>query len=126
MTENLFSDEDESILTENDKNGISDVLNTIDCASSLDILQDDVLDDVINDSNDVMDISIHGNFSNHQNVNSKISGPDSLTSLMDPEGTESVLALAYKETREVSNQTSFPVKSLTEVATQVNLGSTKK
>ena len=101
----MFSDEDESILTENDKNGISDVLKTIDCVSSLDILQDHVLDDVINDSNDVMEISIHGNFSNHQNVNSKISGPDSLTSLLDP---EPVLALTY------------PVKSLTEVATQVN------
>ena len=107
----MFSDEDESILTENEKNGISDVLKTIDCPSSLDILQDDVLDDVIIDSNDVMDISIHGNF-----VNSKISGPDSLTSLVDP---EPVLALTYdKETKEV--QTSFPVK--TEVATQVNLG----
>ena len=107
----MFSDEDESILTENEKNGISDVLKTIpsknNCVSSLDILQDDV----INDSNDVMDISIHGNF-----VNSKISGPDSLTSLVDP---EPVLALTYdKETKEV--QTSFPVK--TEVATQVNLG----
>ena len=107
----MFSDEDESILTENEKNGIF---------SSLDILQDDVLGDVINDSNDVMDISIHGNFSNHQNVNSKISGPDSLTSLLDPEESEQVLALPYKETKEVSNQTSFPVKSLTEVATQVN------
>ena len=107
----MFSDEDESILTENEKNGISDVLKTIDCPSSLDILQDDVLDDVIIDSNDVMDISIHGNF-----VNSKISGPDSLTSLSDP---EPVLALTYdKETKEV--QTSFPVKSLTEVATQVS------
>jgi len=108
----LFSDEDESILTENEKNGISDVLKTIDCPSSLDILQDDVLDDVIIDSNDVMDISIHGNF-----VNSKISGPDSLTSLSDP---EPVLALTYpnKETKEV--QTSFSVKSLTEVATQVS------
>ena len=110
----MFSDEDESILTENEKNGISDVLKTIpsknNCVSSLDILQDDV----INDSNDVMDISIHGNF-----VNSKISGPDSLTSLLDP---EPVLALTYPslETKEV--QTSFPVKSLTEVATQVNLG----
>ena len=108
----MFSDEDESILTENEKNGISDVLKTIpsknNCVSSLDILQDDV----INDSNDVMDISIHGNF-----VNSKISGPDSLTSLSDP---EPVLALTYpnKETKEV--QTSFSVKSLTEVATQVS------
>ena len=108
----MFSDEDEIILTENDQNGISDVLKTIDCPSSLDILQDDVLDDVIIDSNDVMDISIHGNF-----VNSKISGPDSLTSLSDP---EPVLALTYpnKETKEV--QTSFSVKSLTEVATQVS------
>ena len=119
----MFSDEDdESVLTENDKNGISDGLKTIDssknnCVSSLDILQDDVIGDVINDSNGGMDISIHGDFSNHQNENFKISGPDSLTSLLDP---ELVLALPYKETKEV--QTSFPVKNVTEVSIQVNMG----
>ena len=108
----MFSDEDE---TENDKNGISDVLKPV--LSSLDILQDNVIgEDIINDSNDVMDISIHGDFSNHQNENFKISGPDSLTNLLDP---ELILALPYKETKEV--QTSFPVKNVTEVSIQVKI-----
>ena len=120
----MFSDEDvsESILNENEKNGIDDALKSIDssktnCLSSLDILQDHILGDVINDSNDVMDISIHGDFSNHQNENFKISGPDILTSLLEP---ELVLALSYKETKEV--QTSFPVRHVTEVSIQVNMG----
>ena len=119
----MFSDEDdESVLTEMEKNGISDGLKTIDssknnCVSGLDILQDHVIgEDIINDSNDVMDISIHGDFSNHQNENFKISGPDSLTSLLDP---ELILALPYKETKEV--QTSFPVKNVTEVSIQVKI-----
>ena len=63
-----------------------------------------------------MEISIHGNFSNDQNVNSKSSCLDTLTSLL--EHNEPVLALTYKETKEV--QTSFPVADKTEVAIQVN------
>ena len=110
----MFSDEDE---TENDKNGISDVLKPV--LSSLDILQDNVIgEDIINDSNDVMDISIHGDFSNHQNMDSKISGPDSLTSLLDP---ELILALPYKESETKEVQTSFPVKNVTEVSIQVKI-----
>ena len=110
----MFSDEDE---TENDKNGISDVLKPV--LSSLDILQDNVIgEDIINDSNDVMDISIHGDFSNHHNENFKISGPDSLTSLLDP---ELILALPYKESETKEVQTSFPVKNVTEVSIQVKI-----
>ena len=63
-----------------------------------------------------MEISIHGNFSNDQNVNSKSSCLDTLTSLL--EHNEPVLALTYKETKEV--QTSFPVADKAEVAIQVN------
>ena len=116
-TEKLFSDEDESILTENDKNIISNAINRMDSntvVSTLDIIQDDVIDDVtndvINDSNEIsgMEISIHGNSTNQ---NSR----ENLESNSEPK--ISVLAITYKETKEV--QTSHSVTNVTEVGTQV-------